>query len=61
MTVAELIEKLRELPGDNDLRAVICEIEAHRPYANPAKFEAQIQSLTVDLGVARIRAWGWCE
>jgi hypothetical protein len=66
MTVTDLIEQLKALPGDSDLRAVVCEVAGHidpnrvciEP-RRPCKFEAEITKVTIYLGVARIHAWGW--
>jgi len=61
VTVAELIEKLQALHGDNELRLVVLDVEAHRPYAKPQTFEATPQTVSLDAAVCRIKAWGWLE
>jgi hypothetical protein len=61
MTVAELIEKLQQLPGDPDLRAVVFYVTVHRPYAADARMHCAVTTIQLEHDVVAICAHGYLE
>lgn len=61
MTVVELIEELRGLPGDPDLRAVIFRVRVQRPYASDAWMECSVNTIQIEHDVVVVRANGYID
>lgn len=56
MVVSELIELLRALPGDPDLRHVAVKVIVSRPYAGDITAGGNIRDVSVDQGEASLLA-----
>lgn len=62
MTVNELIEKLRELPGDPDLRIVCLRVAVHQEgLEKPGFVEARVDSVRLESNVINLDGWGWLQ
>lgn len=61
MTVSELIEELRALPGDPDLCPVIVRMTIQRPYAADTRAEGALQRISLSHGELNVYAYGYVE
>ncbi len=61
MTVAELIEELKQQPGDNELRFVDLRVLVQRPYAKDIEMHCNLSSVSLSHGEVILRAYGYIE
>lgn len=61
MTVSELIEELKQVHGDPDLRTVMLDMTIKRPYAKDQRVQGNIHRVTLRHDVIEIQGYGYIE
>lgn len=61
MTVSELIDRLKGLPGDADLRMVVLNVTVMRPYAPDTRMQCRATDVDVERDVCQISGYGHIE